>query len=78
MEQTTTVVYKGKEYPLKSFNGLTFATIDLIRAMQDSKGKISEDEETVSLEDSIAFFFSPIEFDKYRSMELYQIYNEFE
>lgn len=74
MERTTTVVYTGKEYPLKSFNGLTFSTIELYKALEDSE----RDEETTNLDDSVAFFFDEEVFNNNRPMELYQIYNEFE
>lgn len=74
MEQVTTVVYKGVEYPLKSFNGLTFSTLQLNTAIGDSEG----DEETTNLDNSVAFFFDEDLFNKNRPMELYQLYSEFE
>ena len=82
MEQTSTVIYRGKEYPLKSFNDYTFATDALYEAMQDPEGErvwdLYEDEETTTLDNRIAFFFSEEEFNKNRPMELLEIYNEYE
>lgn len=74
MEEISTVIYRGTEYPLKSFNGFMFSTLELNTALGGSEG----DEETTNLDNSIAFFFDEVLFNKNRPMELYQLYKEFE